>query len=126
MVEFNFIAPLLFAFGIIGVFTISKFWLPLDRQLTRIALAFFGSYTREQESVAEERAGVTSPRVISLRSAHIPTTYRVYASKTLLYAAMLALAGSIIGIYVVLATFYILGIPSAVIRSALPEQLGFL
>ncbi|MFB6187829.1 MAG: type II secretion system F family protein, partial [Halobacteriaceae archaeon] len=58
--------------------------------------------------------------------AHYSVTYRAYAATTLLYATISVLVGSIIGIYIVLGVFFLLGIPTTAVANVLPTELQFL
>jgi flagellar protein FlaJ len=91
-----------------------------DLFVTRVALFAFGDYVGEDE--ARRRA-----QRDRMRAAHVAgTTHRVYASRTLLYAAVLGVAGSVIGVYAAGGLLAALDVGEAAIRAALPAQLGFL
>ncbi|GAA0554632.1 type II secretion system F family protein [Halorubrum ejinorense] len=90
-----------------------------DLLVTRAALLAFGDYVGEDES----RRRAQRDR---MRAAHVAgTTHRVYASRTLLYAAVLGVAGSVIGVYGAAGLLAALDVGEAAIRAALPPQLGF-
>ncbi|TKX77120.1 secretion system protein, partial [Halorubrum sp. SD626R] len=61
-----------------------------------------------------------------LRAAHVAGTHREYASKTLLYAGVLGVAGSVIGVYAVGGLLSMLSVGEATLRGLLPEPLSFL
>ena len=91
-----------------------------DLFVTRVALTAFGDYVGENE--ARRRA-----QRDRMRAAHVAgTTHRVYASRTLLYAAVLGVAGSVIGVYGAAGLLAALDVGEAAIRAALPPELGFL
>jgi len=87
--------------------------------VTRVAVHVFGDY------VAADRSRVNRQRD-RLRAAHVDVTHRTYASKTLLYATVTGVSGSVLGVYVVAATLALLRVSGEVIRAALPPVLGFL
>jgi len=90
-----------------------------DLFVTRVALSAFGDYVGENE--ARRRA-----QRDRMRAAHVAgTTHRVYASRTLLYAAVLGVAGSVIGVYGAAGLLAALDVGEAAIREALPAQFGF-
>ncbi|WP_435143900.1 type II secretion system F family protein [Halobaculum sp. P14] len=86
---------------------------------TRVALAVFGDYVAEQSPRKREQQE-------RLRAAHVATTHRAYASRTLLYAGLLGVAGSVLGVYGIAALFALLRLGGAALRTALPPALGFL
>ena len=65
----------------------------IDLVMTRAALALFGGYARRREPYNTRQKA-------SLEAAHVGETYRTYAAKTFLYASIVAIAGSIAGVYV--------------------------
>ncbi|MFW6385391.1 MAG: type II secretion system F family protein [Halodesulfurarchaeum sp.] len=68
----------------------------LELALARAAVALFGPFVEKQKR--------SHPRHLrALRAAHVPETYRVYASKTYLYASLVALALSVSGVYAFVA-----------------------
>jgi len=91
----------------------------VNRVVSRFALATFGGYV---EHVGRHRA----VRRARLRAAHVPTTFRQYAAKTILYATMAALIAGILGMYVIWLILAILAIPPEVIRETVPTRLSFL
>ncbi|WP_435333327.1 type II secretion system F family protein [Haloarchaeobius sp. TZWWS8] len=90
-----------------------------DRIVTRFALILFGTY-------ANARGRKQAIRKSTLRSAHVPTTYRTYAAKTLLFTAVLSLVGSILGMYVIWLGLILLAVDEATIREVFPPELHFL
>lgn len=98
----------------------------LNRILTRLSLQLFGGIINSPEDEDLRLSGIQSSRLDALRGAHVAQTYRVYASKTLLYATLVALGGSILGVFVVQAIFYVLGIPPETMRALLPGPFSSL
>lgn len=98
----------------------------VDHALTRTALTTFGRYVGVTRRQDRSVAGVQSPRVAALHGAHVPTTFRVYAAKTLLYTGIVAIAGSLLGIYVLKAVFVVLNVPPESLEGYLPATLHFL
>lgn len=91
----------------------------LNRLFTRIALTTFGAYTRRREPVNRHQ-------VHTLRAAHRSETYRVFASKTFLYATIAALLGSIVSVYAVAAVVLLVVAGNQAFANALPGQLAAL
>ncbi|KOX96249.1 type II secretion system F family protein [Halorubrum tropicale] len=90
-----------------------------DLFVTRVALTAFGDYVGENE--ARRRA-----QRDRMRAAHVAgTTHRVYASRTLLYAAVLGVAGSVIGVYAAAGLLAALDVGEAALREALPAAVEF-
>ena len=90
-----------------------------DLFVTRVALSAFGEYVGEDEARRREQRD-------RMRAAHVAgTTHRVYASRTLLYAAVLGVAGSVIGVYGAAGLLAALDVGEAAIREALPAEIGF-
>lgn len=117
--------PLLVAVALIALLFGTFLSARIDRMLSRAALFAFGTYIREAGR-GPSSVGRRSRRVNLLRGAHMSATYRVYAARTYLFAGIAAVAGSILGIYLVAAVFFVLGIPASALRSILPAQLDFL
>lgn len=88
----------------------------VDRVVSRIGLALFGQYVHD-----EGRKRSTRKRL--LRRAYMSTTYRIYGAKTLLYATVAAVAGSILGLYAFWGLLVLLAIPPEAVRAALPGSL---
>ena len=88
-----------------------------DLLVTRVSLPLFGRYVttgsrrRRQES--------------SLRAAFVGVSHRVYASKTLLMAAVFGVAGSVFGVYLAAVVVQTFAISAAALRELLPGPLGF-
>ena len=90
-----------------------------DLLVTRVAVHLFG------DAVARE-----GPRkrdqLDRLRAAHVGTTHRTYAARTVLYAAVTGVAGGVVGVYVAAGGLALLRVGGDAIRAALPPTLGFL
>ena len=91
----------------------------IERPLTRAALAWFGP------SVRTNGPRATSRRT-RLRAVHVGATYRTYAARTMLYAGVFAVAGSVVGVYVVAGVLAVLAVPEATVAELLPSRLLFL
>ncbi|WP_049982198.1 type II secretion system F family protein [Halorubrum sp. BV1] len=90
-----------------------------DRFATRLGLLVFGdAVVSDPERRRQQRD--------RLRAAHIAGTHREYASKTLLYAGVLGVAGSVVGVYAVGGLLSMLAVGEATLRGLLPEPLSFL
>ncbi|USZ72963.1 type II secretion system F family protein [Natronosalvus halobius] len=118
MTRANFL-PLAFAVVLCSPILLAAVNRGVDTLLARTADRLFGPYVEEFRS---EHPG----RQDALRAAHIPTTYREYGAKSLLYAGLLAVVGSILGIYVSWGLLLVLSIEPAVMREQLPGALSFL
>lgn len=90
-----------------------------DLLISRIAMSVFGEY------VAEDRPRKRRQRDL-MRAAHVAGTHRAYASRTLLYAGVLGVAGSVLGVYAAAAVLTALDVSETVIRVTLPASLSFL
>ncbi|WP_458206336.1 type II secretion system F family protein [Haladaptatus sp. NG-SE-30] len=89
------------------------------RIVTRIALQVFGTYLQTQGRRRSKRSDL-------LRAAHVGETYRLYASKTWVYATLAAVSGSILGVYLVGLVLAVLSISPETVRETLPTRLDFL
>ncbi|OTF04362.1 type II secretion system F family protein, partial [Halorubrum sp. SD612] len=90
-----------------------------DLFVTRVALSAFGDYVGENDA----RRRAQRDRMRAARVAG--TTHRVYASRTLLYAAVLGVAGSVVGVYAAAGLLAALDVGEAAIRGALPAAFEF-
>jgi flagellar protein FlaJ len=90
-----------------------------DLFLTRIAMSVFGDYVGEDGPRKRRQRDL-------LRAAHVGGTHRAYASRTLLYAGVLGVAGSVLGVYAAAALLSALDVGEDAIREALPGSLSFL
>ncbi len=91
----------------------------LNAIVTRLALVLFGTH---RGPIDRRRSEYTR----RLRAARFPTTYRMYAAKTLFYVFAGALIGGLIGIYLVWWGLRILALDPATLRDTLPEGLSVL
>ncbi|MFB6133802.1 MAG: type II secretion system F family protein [Halanaeroarchaeum sp.] len=88
------IVPIVFA-GLLALGTFAPvYWDGLDRLITRVSLPLFGPF-------AEARADRNRRHRQALAGAHVPTTYRVYAAKSVLYSIAWGIVGTILGSYVI-------------------------
>jgi len=88
----------------------------MDRVLRRLAVVAFGGYVDRNP-----RRRTTRQR--RLRAAHVPSTYRTYAARTILYSMLGALVGGILGLYVVWGVLKVLAIDEERMRELLPSAL---
>ncbi|WP_435063968.1 type II secretion system F family protein [Halobaculum sp. EA56] len=111
--------PLVLALALLAPVAAAPFSRRADLAVTRIAVRTFGDYVTD-----------VSPRTTDqrdrLRAAHTGITHRTYASKTLLYAALAGVSGSVLGVYVAAAVLALLRVGGEAIRAALPSALDFL
>ncbi|MDY6819466.1 MAG: type II secretion system F family protein [Halobacteriales archaeon] len=114
----NFL-PLVVVLVLLGLVALSPVVGRINRVFRRIAIAIFGDYVRSL-------GGQVAERKRQLRAAHIGTTYRTYASVTLLYATVLALTGSVLGVYLFAGILTVLAIPPETMQAILPSQFQFL
>ncbi|PSQ43953.1 type II secretion protein F [Halobacteriales archaeon SW_7_68_16] len=113
------LVPLLFAFFVLLSLGFAPLVPVLDDIVTRISMALFGSYINE---VGRRR----TVRRARLRAGHIPKTFRVYASRTLFFAAVMALIGAVLGLYFISGALIVLKIDPATLRDTLPRTVWFL
>ncbi|QSW98347.1 type II secretion system F family protein [Haloterrigena alkaliphila] len=114
----NFL-PLVVALCCCAPVVVARYHDGVDRALTRAAVGLFGGYVDEFRSEHSDRQA-------ALRAAHTPVTYREYGAKTVLYAGLFAMLGSVLGIYVIWALLFVLSIDPRTLREALPSALAFL
>ncbi|MWV39372.1 type II secretion system F family protein [Natrialba sp. INN-245] len=117
--EYVTVVPLAIALCCLVPIVLSQFHARVDRLLTRTSVRLFGRYIDEFKREHPSRQS-------ALRAAQFPTTYREYGSKTMLYAAVLAVVGSIVGIYAIWLLLLVLAIDPETMREALPGALEFL
>lgn len=86
--------------------------------LTRLALSLFGDYVVAGDRRQRERD--------LMRAAHVGGTHRAYASRTLLYAGVLGVAGSVIGVYVAAGVLTALDVGGDRLVETLPDALSVL
>ncbi|SFR45887.1 type II secretion system F family protein [Halogeometricum limi] len=87
--------------------------------LDRVSLSLFGRYVTVQSSRRRRQEE-------ALRAAFVGQSHRLYASKTLLMAALVGVSGSIFGVYVAALVVQTFAIPASTLRETLPGALGFL
>jgi len=92
---------------------------------TRVAMLVFGPYVRGR-ATDEAHAEIVHDRRRRLQAAHFPVTYRTYAARTLLFATLFALAGSVIAVYLVGGALFLLNLSTGAVQSVLPPSMGFL
>jgi flagellar protein FlaJ len=96
---------------------------PVSKQanllVTRAALTAFGGWIEDHGRRRRQRREL-------LQAVHAEETYRMFAAKTLLYAGLAAVAGSVLGVYLVAGVLAILRISPEAMRATLPSQLHFL
>ncbi len=86
---------------------------PIDRFVSRVALSVFGGFARR-------RQGANPKQVAALQGAHVAQTYRLYAARTFFYATVAALAGSILGVYLVASVLVFLGTAPESLQAQFP------
>ncbi|MEF8774061.1 MAG: type II secretion system F family protein, partial [Halobacteriales archaeon] len=112
--------PLLLAVLLMVPVVLSRYHAGIDRHTKQVALGVFGAYAQRLGRDRERRESI-------LDAAHFPTTFRVYSARTLLYSALLAVAGSIFGVYLLWGVFATQGVvDQADVAAALPESLSVL
>ena len=114
----NFL-PLVIALVLLVPVALSPLSTTAYRTVTRVSLQTFGSYVSESGRRRKRREE-------TLRAAHVGETYRLYASKTWVYATLAAVSGSIIGVYVAGLALAVLSVSPETLRATLPAQVGFL
>lgn len=113
------VLPLLFAIALLFPLAIERINRPMRLLISRVALSLFGDYVANESPRKQEHQS-------KLRAAHVETTHRAYASRTLLYSTLFGISGSIIGVYIAAAVLKILEISGAMVRQQLPSTLDFL
>jgi flagellar protein FlaJ len=94
--------PLVAVFAVLVALSLAPFVTSIDRLVSRVALASFGSFAKRRKQ--------SNPKQVSaLQGAHIGQTYRLYAARTLAYATIAAVTGAILGVYVVGGLLVFLG-----------------
>ncbi|WP_207590330.1 type II secretion system F family protein [Halomontanus rarus] len=113
------VLPLVFALALLVPIAVARYHDGADRALTHAAIGLFGDYVDAFRSEHPDRQA-------ALQAAHVPRTYREYGSKTLLYAGLFAVVGSVLGIYVIWLGLAVLSISPEIMRESLPSALAFL
>ncbi|MGZ0745659.1 type II secretion system F family protein [Haloparvum sp. AD34] len=111
--------PLLVAVGLCAVLVVPLVSHRANLFVSRVALSVFGDYVADESPRKQEQQS-------AMRAAHTGGTHRVYASRTLLYAGVLGVAGSILGIYVAGAFLMVMQVSVEAMRMVLPSALHFL
>jgi len=109
-------APLVAVLAVLFALAAAPLFDPVDRLVSRLSLAAFGRFARRRRDANPEQ-------VAALQGAHVPQTYRVYASRTFFYATVAALAGSILGVYLVASVLVFLGSASEALQSRFPAAV---
>lgn len=111
--------PLLVALALLVPVALSPVNTRANLVLSRVALPIFGFHVANRSS---RRTGQEK----LLRSAYVGETHRVYAARTLLIAALFAISGSILGVYVVAGILTAMAVNRELIAALLPGSLTFL
>ncbi len=106
--------PFLFASALCLVVLIPSVSSRADALLSRLALALFGEYVATSHKKQQQRK--------LMHAAHIAETHRQYASRTLLYSAILGVAGGILGVYFATFVFWVLEVGDEPLANALPAM----
>jgi flagellar protein FlaJ len=102
------LVPLLLAALLAGLVVAGLATRRVGAPFTRLALAAFGEHVRTTTARHHRQRE-------RLHAAHVATTHRVYAARTLLSAALLGVAGSVAGVYALVAAVALLRLgPTAV------------
>jgi len=105
--------PLLAVFALLFVVLLSVAVDPVDRVLSRAAVAAFGTFARDRQTANPDQ-------VAALRGAHVAQTYRLYAARTYLFASVAAFAASLLGVYLVAGVLVFLGNAGEGVRQQFP------
>lgn len=105
--------PLAAVFALVFVVLLALVVDPVDRALSRLAVAGFGAFARDRQTANPDQ-------VASLRGAHVAQTYRLYAARTYLFASIAAFAASLLGVYLVAGILVFLGNAGESIRQQFP------
>jgi len=111
--------PLVVAVLLLIPIAAERVFRPAELLITRVSISLFGDYVADESPRKRDQQS-------RLRAAHVQTTHRVYAARTLLYSLLLGVSGSIIGVYGAAALLWTLRISGDTVRAALPAALGFL
>jgi flagellar protein FlaJ len=87
--------------------------------ISRVSLSLFGGYVANESRRKRDQQS-------KLRAAHVATTHRVYAARTLLYSLLFGVSGSIFGVYLASVALWLFEISGVVVRAQLPPALEFL
>lgn len=111
--------PLVISILVAGILVLSMFHHRTRMMVTRIALAIFGKYVAAADAAAHRKRD-------QLRAAHTGQNYRVFASLTYLYSAVLGVIGSVMGVYLLGYLLSGLQLDEAALYEMLPDALTFL
>ncbi len=111
--------PLVAAVGLCLVLVGSLLNERTDLFLTRLSLLLFGEHVSGDHPRGERQREL-------MRAAHVGGTHRVYASRTVLYAVVLGLVGSVLGVYVGGLVLTALDVGGETLTVTLPAPLVFL
>ena len=113
------VLPLLVAMALVVPLAVERVHRPTRLFISRVALSLFGEYVSNESPRKQEQQS-------KLRAAHVETTHRVYAARTLLYSLLFGISGSIFGVYIAAAGLWVLQISGEAVRQQLPPALAFL
>ena len=111
--------PLLVAIACALMFVVGHLNRRVNLVLTRLALRLFGEYVVVDEARRERQRDL-------LRAAHVSGTHRVYAARTMLYAVVFGLIGSVVGVYLGGPLLRVIEAAGESITLTVPTSLGFL
>jgi flagellar protein FlaJ len=113
------VAPFAFAAALALILALVPLSTWVNRIVSRVAFSLFGDYVYR---IGRHR----TVRKRRLRQAHAPTTYRIYAAKTLLYASVAGVVGAVCGVYVTWGVLELLAVSPETVRARLPGTLHVL
>lgn len=113
------VVPLLLAIALLVPLAVGRINRPAELLVSRVALSLFGEYVANESPRKQDQQS-------KLRAAHIQTTHRVYAARTLLYSMLFGVSGSIVGVYLASLALRLLEISGETVRAQLPPALEFL
>lgn len=116
--DLSVLVPLVLSVVFLTPLVLIQVYPPVDRVFTRLSLYLFGSMM-EKSQLRETRKEV-------LRSARFSARYQLYASKTVGYAALVAMAATVVGVSLVRAAGTLLASVLPTFVERLPESLQFL
>ncbi|WP_435115894.1 type II secretion system F family protein [Halolamina sp. C58] len=113
------VLPLLFAAALLAPLLADQVSQGTNLVISRVSLSLFGDYVANESPRKQDQQS-------RLRAAHVETTHRVYAARTLLYSLLLGVSGSILGVYAAAVLLWVLRISGDTVRAQLPTALAFL
>ncbi|HMB51209.1 MAG TPA: type II secretion system F family protein, partial [Natronoarchaeum rubrum] len=117
MAPYDFV-PLAIAVAVLVPVALAPLSTRVERIVSRVSLLAFGDFVHR---VGRNR----QLRKRRLRTAHVPTTYRIYAARTLLYAVVGAVVGAAAGLYLQWGAVRLLQTPQKTVRASLPGTVEF-